>query len=251
MILSLLYAGVGVAASVLLLKRLQRGSAEEPFLHHLGGKDLFVGLLLWMICIPMILEALPSLAALGDNKAHPKIVLKNSLAGLSAWAWLAYRSKILWPIHSDSSQPWRWGIHCALASLPGFLGLSMLGTSLAELTGGNSTQEVVTGFGELSWSLRLPTLVLVVLVVPVIEEVLFRGWLWGFLTSRAGFGSWRALLFTTLVFTLMHEPSAWPSLLFLGGILGWVRWQSGQLRYAILFHTLYNAVGCMLPLIFT
>ena len=190
MIPSLLSAGVGVAVSVLLLKRLQRGGEEKPFLNHLGGKDLFVGLLLWMICIPVILEALPSLTAVGDNKAHPKIFLKSSLAGLSAWAWLAYRSKIFWPIRSDSSQPWRWGIFCVLASLPGFFGLSLLGTALVKLTGGNPTQEVVEGFGELSWSLRLPTLVFVVLVVPVIEEVLFRGWLWGFLTSRAGFGSW-------------------------------------------------------------
>lgn len=77
-------------------------------------------------------------------------------------------------------------------------------------------------------------------VVPVAEEVLFRGVIQGSLAERWGGPS--AVLATSLLFALIHgQPAALPVLFTAGLVLGLARQVSGSLYPCILAHAVYNA----------
>jgi membrane protease YdiL (CAAX protease family) len=85
----------------------------------------------------------------------------------------------------------------------------------------------------------LPLVILLLVLGPLMEELLFRGWLLGGLRERMGDG-W-ALLLTSLLFALGHL-SLWNAPgHFLGGlILGWVALRSGSITTSLALHSLWN-----------
>ncbi len=103
---------------------------------------------------------------------------------------------------------------------------------------------------DLAWPLREPLRFLYpALLYPVIEEIIFRGWLQEFIQAR--FRSWRlgplthANLFTSLVFTALHfinHPPLWAAAVFLPSLLfGLAKDRSGGLTAPILLHVFYNS----------
>ena len=86
----------------------------------------------------------------------------------------------------------------------------------------------------------LVTLLVVGFAIPFYEEVCFRGFLFDALLSRWGVG-W-ALGLTSLIFALVHGPTAAPHLMFLAAALGWLRLRSGNLRLSIILHILNNCM---------
>lgn len=107
-----------------------------------------------------------------------------------------------------------------------------------------------------------------VLITPVFEELLFRGYGWGQLEAalsrkRAGLWTW---LLTTALFGLWHlgyadhllrllplhgETASLGVVLFwkvvigvaVGFLAGWVRWRTGKVYGAVLVHGLWNLFG--------
>ena len=78
-----------------------------------------------------------------------------------------------------------------------------------------------------------------VLVAPVIEEVLYRGFLHTYLSRRFGF--FPAAAVSALVFSLVHiTPSVYLPVFLLGFLLSAVYERRGSLYDAILFHALFN-----------
>jgi membrane protease YdiL (CAAX protease family)/Fe-S-cluster-containing hydrogenase component 2 len=108
--------------------------------------------------------------------------------------------------------------------------------------------DVVSAFGVGRAGLAIST-VLVVLVAPFLEELIFRGVLLSAVDSAterswpAG-GPWPAILVSSALFAASHL-SAW--LLFptfvLGVALGWLAWWRRGLWPSIALHALYNAAG--------
>jgi membrane protease YdiL (CAAX protease family) len=87
---------------------------------------------------------------------------------------------------------------------------------------------------------RVGLFVLVAGFVPLIEELFFRGALFGIL-SRA-LAETSTLLVTSLCFTLSHaEPRSWPALSLVALVLGGLRAASGSLLPGILLHAGFNA----------
>lgn len=81
---------------------------------------------------------------------------------------------------------------------------------------------------------------LVVLVGPFFEELMFRGWLFGGLRKR--WGERPALLVSAALFALIHgDAPALPALFSLGLIFGWVYQKSGSLWAPFLVHACWNA----------
>jgi hypothetical protein len=87
----------------------------------------------------------------------------------------------------------------------------------------------------------LPLLLAVVLIGPIGEEIMFRGFLFrgwvrpGFLVTP--------ILMITLLWSAMHIQYEWFGLVqvFLTGlILGWLRWRSGSTSLTIVLHVLVN-----------
>ncbi len=80
---------------------------------------------------------------------------------------------------------------------------------------------------------------LVVVVGPVFEELLFRGWLLGSL--RESWGDSKALVFSSVLFALIHgDPWATPALFVLGMVFGGVYLKTGSLFGSILLHGMWN-----------
>lgn len=80
----------------------------------------------------------------------------------------------------------------------------------------------------------------VAVLVPLAEEVFFRGALWAALRGSAGIGA--ALSATTVLFTVSHlEPRSWPALFLVAAALGALRLISNSLLPAVLLHATFNA----------
>ena len=95
-------------------------------------------------------------------------------------------------------------------------------------------------FGAAGNALFLLTLVKSALLVPICEELFFRGYLYGALRR---FGVWRAALVTALVFALAHglSPSAFVPRVLLALLLSMMLEKTGTLLAPILVHGCYNA----------
>jgi membrane protease YdiL (CAAX protease family) len=92
---------------------------------------------------------------------------------------------------------------------------------------------------------RVGMAVVVALLGPVVEELVFRGFLWSALER------WLpapiVLAATTALFALAHlDPVHTPAVVLIGLFLGWLRLTSGSLAPSILAHALNNTVGVAL-----
>lgn len=82
-------------------------------------------------------------------------------------------------------------------------------------------------------------MVLALLVGPVFEEVIFRGYLQSALTRRMP--EWAAITITSLVFTAGHGPPIlWPMYFMFSAAWGWIFVYTKSLKTAIAFHMLNN-----------
>jgi len=82
--------------------------------------------------------------------------------------------------------------------------------------------------------------VIVVLLVPVCEEIVYRGLLWG-AVERLGAGRWIAFGVTTVMFALAHfELTRTPLLLIIGIPIGLARAVTGRLLAGIVAHQVNN-----------
>ena len=81
---------------------------------------------------------------------------------------------------------------------------------------------------------------------PIIEEIIFRGFLFSVLSEFGG--SRLAVPATAILFALMHAPQLWPSLagilliLAVGYVLSIVRERSDSLIPSFIVHTAYNSM---------
>lgn len=133
------------------------------------------------------------------------------------------------------------------AAVPGFLGVSMIWGLLLQSLGVEPQQDIsaaVLG----SWpSLEASLMVgYGVLVAPLVEELLFRGFLLPPLARRLGGRAGVAVSAT--LFGMMHfsDPQAVPPLIIMGAMLGALRLASGSLWPALLLHVGNNAVAFVL-----
>ena len=90
-------------------------------------------------------------------------------------------------------------------------------------------------------------------VAPLVEEVVFRGFIFPVLERR--WGPVAAVLLTALMFTSLHIPQLWGSwmavslILLVGLVLSLVRALTGALLPAFLLHLAYNTTLCLLSLL--
>jgi membrane protease YdiL (CAAX protease family)/Flp pilus assembly protein TadD len=109
------------------------------------------------------------------------------------------------------------------------------------------TEPLQKAFPLLKEALRLsPTLAVLTIgfVVPLAEEILFRGLIFGALQKRLRAG-W-VIVLSSLIFALVHlEVVAFVPLFFFGVILGWARWKSGSIALPVLIHGLNNCLAIM------
>jgi hypothetical protein len=94
----------------------------------------------------------------------------------------------------------------------------------------------------------LPLLwIAVVIVTPIGEETLFRGWLFaGWL--REPKDTWPVIIVTAALFAILHVQYDWfvMSQVFVFGLLvGWMRWATGSAIVTMLMHAVINFEGML------
>lgn len=118
------------------------------------------------------------------------------------------------------------------------------------VVGSDASTAVGDVFGGVRTSLPIAVIVflVVVLVAPLCEEVVYRGMLWGALERR--WGRWAALVVSTIVFALAHlEFTRFPLLLVVAIPIGLARLYSGGLLASIVAHQVTNVLpGIVLAL---
>ncbi|HXI83897.1 MAG TPA: tetratricopeptide repeat protein [Verrucomicrobiae bacterium] len=84
----------------------------------------------------------------------------------------------------------------------------------------------------------------VVIVGPIVEEILFRGLIYGALEKRLRVTG--AILVSSLLFAAVHLQVVYFIPIFcLGLVLGWARWKANSLGLPILIHVLNNGVALL------
>ncbi|MEE6178264.1 CPBP family intramembrane glutamic endopeptidase [Mycobacterium sp. 050134] len=105
--------------------------------------------------------------------------------------------------------------------------------------GANSAVGRIFGGLRADWPWAGAVLLIVAVVGPFCEEIVFRGLLWGAVEQR--WGRWAALVVSTLVFALAHlELTRAPLLLVVAIPIALARWYSGGLLASIVAHQVTN-----------
>lgn len=101
----------------------------------------------------------------------------------------------------------------------------------------NNLAEKASTFGG-----KLALFAVVAVLVPIVEELLFRGLLLRSLERRIG--SWWAVIVTTSFFAITHFQGLQTPVLFLFGLLaGWLAVRTGRLGASICAHVAFNATA--------
>lgn len=98
--------------------------------------------------------------------------------------------------------------------------------------------------------LAIVTIFFAVLIAPVFEELLFRGFLQSGFRS-AGANGWTAIIVTSIFFAFIHFPNYthMPSLFFLSCGMGYAYERGGSLFRPILMHVLFNGLNVLSTLL--
>jgi membrane protease YdiL (CAAX protease family) len=89
---------------------------------------------------------------------------------------------------------------------------------------------------------RVGMLIVIGVLGPIVEELVFRGWLWRSL--RRSFSGPVVILITSVLFSLVHlDPAQAIPLLFTGAFLGWARWTTGSIWTAVVIHVANNLLA--------
>jgi len=195
-------------------------------------------------------------AAIRTALAQPAMQALLAILSLGVAApltlWLARRS---WPGLWPQAQPPGFGftlprqpLFFALAVATG-LAAPFLGAVLTQwlAQGHTVTQDIQQIGGHTPLGLRLPLVLVVVGVGPLVEELLFRGVLLSALMKRMHAG-W-AVTGSSLLFALVHLPGleyqwyALPNLLLLALLLAGLRLRSGSIWPAVLAHGANNLLA--------
>jgi uncharacterized protein len=190
-----------------------------PF-HEESLKGLLAGALLQL---GMFLIAMAFVRA---HRMHSPLILSSSAISwfrALAVAFLAFL--LLWPLVVGVSLAWKEVLEIADHHL---------GWNLAD-----QTQPMVETFRNSSTiEERLALTLLVVVLAPLAEEVVFRGALYRFLKGKVT----RPVVLSAVIFALVHfHPAGLPGLIVLGVVLCLVYEKTGSIRAPICLHALFNA----------
>lgn len=90
----------------------------------------------------------------------------------------------------------------------------------------------------------IPTLLVLAVLAPVVEELVFRGLLYGWVAGR--WGPLPAFIVSSLVFAAAHaEPAHIVLVIPLGFWFGWLRWRTNSLWPTLITHMINNAFAVL------
>lgn len=227
------FLGISLVAGGLLFG--QRKSPAEPKPPQVLSRVLGV-FLLWDV---LNFFVLPRLSAAVTTTVTSRVLLSLSLGYLALGALLVWANR-----HQEwkpGSPDWRWagvGYFAALLTVPVLYGLLQLLTGDSPTINGN----LVALFQSSQTGMRVVFIVVLCLVAPLFEELLYRGWLLEHLGQKLGAG-W-GLLLSALLFSLLHgDPGGTLEFALLGLIFGSVYWKTRSVLASTAVHILWNGIN--------
>ncbi len=207
------------------------------------ANPVLLAALLFLLFGPLVMAWLQQ--QFWPDSAPPSVLLSSAVVLVLTAMFLGVFTR-RWP----AALPFSWRRQPVIAYclfLPLLAAVSVVNRILMEDVGGVELPwQVVSGFDELSgWPLA-GALLMVIVLVPWLEEIIFRHFVWGALLKHPGFGVLRALIFSSLAFTVLHPPTMWLPVFCLGLFLAWVRWRSCRLADAVVIHQLHNLLVVLL-----
>lgn len=140
-----------------------------------------------------------------------------------------------------------YGLLGLLLGTPAILGVMQIAPRLLSLMGHDpQTQAVLAGILALDGGALLGAIVLASFVGPVLEEVLFRGFVQPACVDRLGTSG--GILFTALLFAAIHGADAMLPVFALAVVLGILRHRTGGLAAPVLAHCLWNGTTLLVAL---
>jgi membrane protease YdiL (CAAX protease family) len=139
------------------------------------------------------------------------------------------------------------------AIMPVVLGAIILTTIIGKLIFGDKFQmpqheELKQIIAYSQWQVRALIVFTAIVVVPFVEELIFRGMIQTALRSYI-VKPWPAIFVTSLVFVIFHaNPEHWLALFALSLCLGYTYEKSGSLFRSIFVHALFNAMSVLAAL---
>jgi membrane protease YdiL (CAAX protease family) len=132
-----------------------------------------------------------------------------------------------------------WPLMAAMILLTMYLGKLILGPDF-EIQA-HEELELVRSYSQLP--VRMLIIVTAVVVVPVFEEMLFRGLFQTMLRSISA-KPWLSIVISSTLFSLSHVNAGhWPALFVLSLCMGYAYEKSGSLLRPIFIHSLFNAIS--------
>lgn len=170
----------------------------------------------------------------------PTLVAAACAMGIAKWRGNGPRIDFRWQ--------WSWrAVGLGLAFGIGGLFVTLPAALLYQSIVGPDATSAVGGIYEgvrTTWPLAVAALLLVAVIAPICEEVVYRGLLWGALEQR--WGRVIAVTVSTLVFALAHlEPQRAPLLLVVAVPIALARLHSGSLWGGIIAHQVTNLLPGM------
>jgi len=168
---------------------------------------------------------------------------------LGAWRFSAFKYHLGWRALGFRSFNVRRGLTLATIVVLGGLLISILYDMLMTLLWEEPTSSVTLEFT--NSGLGLATIaVLAVVVAPVAEEVLFRGFLFSGIGKRYGY-AWGAIG-SALLFSLAHlmQPGAFLPIFLLGLLFAWLYMRTGSIWACIFAHSAYNSIALLFMILY-
>lgn len=144
---------------------------------------------------------------------------------------------------------WRFDGKAFIKGLGAVLGVTVVGWALGVYLDKTPTvfmDELVVGQ---SWVGLFWLFLLVVVIAPIYEELVFRGLVFGVLYhAKSEAHLWHAILLSSALFALVHLQYDWFGFLWilvLAAVLAWVRYRSGSILLPILLHVINNALALL------
>ena len=148
-----------------------------------------------------------------------------------------------------SLRHWKWdllrGLYSFLAVLPVCMALAAVFSEWLK-TGKEGIHEMLKAMVSLGPGWKVMIFLATAMLVPVVEELLFRG-LMQSMVRRYTRSPWFAILCTSVIFALGHVPywHTMPALLVLSVVLGYNYERTGRLAGPIVIHVCFNAINLL------
>jgi membrane protease YdiL (CAAX protease family) len=231
-----------------------RGKIATPLFEGINLRHAWLGAAV-AISVPMLVALVVAPGSIASLLGGDHLPGQQGLLDLAVWGSIAgllvlfaSMRKLGWRQLFGDRSAWRswWRVMLAWAIV---ISVSMALTALHRNGGDTSTEQTrmvdsMIGGGFQRYGLAMTLLIMAVLV-PIYEELVFRGLLLGGMTSHIGFG-W-ANLIQAVLFALVHGDN--PRFLFyltLGLLSGWLAKKSRSLGPGMALHGANNALATLI-----